>query len=340
MTGDALLRDAHAVLLPAFEEIPGPGEVEGFLGAGGVALLLGMSRAEFVARRMAPARIALETPAAFAALAGRARAAAGGPVLIAIDYEIGGLQRLHRLGPALARPAAALAMAEDEVEGFGAAAARAARALGITLILAPVLDLAGPGPWLAGRCLAAAPEAVARVAAAFIRGLQGQGVAATAKHFPGHARLAGDPFDDPALSLEGPRAMLAPGLLPFRSAIAAGVRAVMTGPVPVTALDPGEPASTSAAVIGQLRAEMGFSGLVISDDLDLPATLRGRGLEATALAGLDAGADLLLLAAGPGAAHATRTARAIAAAAAADAARRMRLAAAAAAVRGLARDLR
>jgi beta-N-acetylhexosaminidase len=81
--------------------------------------------------------------------------------------------------------------------------------------------------------------------------------------------------------------------------VAAGVRAVMTGPVVVPAIDAAEPASTSAATVGLLRRELGFDGLVVSDDLDTPATTRGRSLLETVMAALDAGADLLLLPGGP-----------------------------------------
>ena len=73
----------------------------------------------------------------------------------------------------------------------------------------------------------------------------------------------------------------------------------MTGPIPVEAVDPLEPSSTSPAVVGMLRWTLGFDGLIVSDDLDLPGTLRGREVADAAVASLRAGVELLLLASGP-----------------------------------------
>ena len=85
---------------------------------------------------------------------------------------------------------------------------------------------------------------------------------------------------------------------PFRAAIDAGVRAVMVGPALVPTIDPQQPASTSAPVVSLLRNELGFMGVVISDDLDEPSIARGRSVPDTAVASLAAGVDLLLLAGG------------------------------------------
>ncbi|RVC79984.1 glycoside hydrolase family 3 protein, partial [Mesorhizobium sp. M4A.F.Ca.ET.022.05.2.1] len=74
---------------------------------------------------------------------------------------------------------------------------------------------------------------------------------------------------------------------------------IMTGPIPVDAIDPAEPSSTSAKVVAMLRGSHRFQGLIVSDDLDLPGTLRGRTVPETAVASLKAGVDLLLLAGGP-----------------------------------------
>jgi len=82
-------------------------------------------------------------------------------------------------------------------------------------------------------------------------------------------------------------------------AIASGVKAIMTGPSPIDAVDPGEPASTSEVIVHKLRADLSFSGLIISDDVDLRGTLRGRMVPEVAVKALKAGVELLLLAGGP-----------------------------------------
>ena len=285
---------------------------------------------------MSRARAERETAELFRGYAREARAAADAPVLIAIDYEIGGVHRLHDLGPQLSDPSAALAMSDDQLEEFGRAAGSAAKSLGINFFLAPVLDiLGGPNPWLANRCLAADPPAVGRITAAFVRGVQREGVAATAKHFPGHHRVKTDPFDDPSARVPGSRADLEPGLTPYRAVIAEGVKAVMTGPVPTDGMDPNQPSSASPIVVRALREEFGFRELIVSDDIDLPGTMRGRTLAEVAVAALSAGVELLLLAAP----QADAIAMSIAEAVRSGQLSRSKLARAADAVRRLARDV-
>ncbi|WP_028922297.1 glycoside hydrolase family 3 N-terminal domain-containing protein [Pseudonocardia acaciae] len=287
-----LAEDAHAVLLPVLDGLTLPAWAEDFLRAGGRALLLGETREEYVARRMSEHRRRTERAEAFTALARRAAETAGAPVLIAVDQEPDGIQRLHGLVAPLSEPAA-------EPVAAALATAADARALGVTMFLSPVLDvLTGENPWLAGRTMAADPAEVARLGAAFIQGTQAAGVLAVAKHFPGYRALPADPAVTDT-ELHGTLADLEPGLAPFRAAIDAGVAAVMLGPATVTALDAQQPASTSPPVTRLLRNGLGFTGLIVTDDLDAPATARGRSLTDTAVAALTAGADLLLLAGGP-----------------------------------------
>jgi beta-N-acetylhexosaminidase len=176
---------------------------------------------------------------------------------------------------------------------------------------------------------------VGRIAAAFVRGAQGEGVAATAKHFPGHHRVDTDPFGDPSVRVPGSRADLEPGLAPYRAVITAGVKAVMTGPVPTDGMDPDQPSSTSPVAVRALREEFGFGGLIISDDIDLPGTMRGRNLAEVAIAGIAAGVEPLLLAAAQAETIATALAEAVRSGRIAP----TRLARAADAVRRLARDV-
>jgi beta-N-acetylhexosaminidase len=298
-TIDSVLRDAYAVLLPAYADIVFDEKSRSFFQSGGVAALLGSTRNEYVDRRMSAERIASETPEGFRSYAAQAERLAG-PVLIAVDHEIGGVHRLHGLAPLLRHPSAALKMSSEEIETFGRESAAAAAKLGVNLFLAPVLDaVSGPNPWLANRSLSSDPEVVATVTSAFISGVQSGGVAATAKHFPGFRITVEDPFHSETVTVPGSIAELAPGFAPYRAAINVGVKAIMTGPVPVDAIDPDQPASTSRKVVDLLRIELGFTGLIISDDLDLPGTLRGRTVPDVAVESLRAGVELLLLASGP-----------------------------------------
>ncbi|MEV6823680.1 glycoside hydrolase family 3 N-terminal domain-containing protein [Amycolatopsis sp. NPDC051102] len=289
-------RAAHAVLLPVAGELTAEPWLRDLVGRGTRAVLIGETRAEYVARAMTPERRAAESAADFGAFTAELADAAAEPLLFAVDQEPWGIARLHDLVPAFPAADVLSGLPDEEIAVAAAAVASAARALGVTVFLAPVLDvLSGENPWLTGRTLPFGHAEVGRIAAAFVTGVQGAGVLAVAKHFPGHPELALDPaLHDTTLAASVPA-----NLHPFRRVVAAGVRAVMTGPVVVPAIDPAEPASTSAATVGLLRRELGFDGLVVSDDLDAPATTRGRSLLETVMAALDAGADLLLLPGGP-----------------------------------------
>ena len=228
----SIRRNAQAVLLPAFGDLAFDAAKRAHFGDGGVSILLGCTRAEYVARRMSGERVAQERVNDFLDLHGRIREIAE-DALMTIDYELGGVHRLHQLGPQLRHPQDAAALSTQELEVHGRAAGEAARCLGITLVLAPVLDVVmGENPWLKNRTVSSDPVEVARCTSAYVRGLQSAGVAATAKHFPGHSHLPLDPFDSAKTRVTESREVISAGLAPFRSAVASGVKAVMTGPVP------------------------------------------------------------------------------------------------------------
>jgi beta-N-acetylhexosaminidase len=292
------LRNAYAVLLPAIAGTDVETNFGDFLRSGGRAILLGETREEYVARRMSGERKTRETPETFRQELANAHAKYG-PHIVAVDEELGGIQRLDHLVPPLPTAATAASMSDEQIEATCFATARAARALGVTLFLAPILDVVtGSNPWLAGRTLGRDIETVGRIGAAYVRGVQRAGVVAVAKHFPGYSDLEGDPalLD---VSLRVPADEVWERAEPFSRAIAAGVQAIMTGPAPVAAVDEQYAASTSATLIRRLKEQFGFSGLVITDDIDAPATMRGGSLEQAAVSALTAGADLLLLANGP-----------------------------------------
>ena len=225
----------------------------------------------------------------------RAAARAGGhPLLVVTDQE-GGVVRRFRWAP----PAASA----DELGGLGEAAirrrgretARALERLGVDIDLAPVADVpAGRESFIARqrRGFSPVPTRTAKGVTAFAAGLLDGGIAPTLKHFPGLG-LATVSTDEAAVEIEADEAALAPGLLPYRRAIAAGVApVVMVGNATYSALG-GQPAALSPPVLALLRG-LGFGGVTITDALEPLATTHHVALETAALRAARAGVDLLL----------------------------------------------
>ena len=217
----------------------------------------------------------------------------GRDVLVAIDEEGGDVTRLEAADGSSFPGALALGVVDDPAltEAVAAAIAAELAGAGVNLNLAPVADAnTNPqNPVIGVRSFGADPELVARHVAAFVRGTQRQRIAACAKHFPGH----GDTAADSHLDLPTAGGSLDDALLPFRAAIAAGVRAVMTAHVLVPELD-SVPATLSPRILTTLlREELGFQGLVITDALEMRAISDGVGVEEAAVRALAAGADAL-----------------------------------------------
>lgn len=294
MSGE-LLRAAYSVLLPAIGDLNLDEPVRRHLSRGGVSVLLGETRDEYIGRAMTQARRDAETQTKLASLTQHVAALAGGPVLIAVDQELGGIERLHQLVPAIPSRAQLKDLSAEVIEQRCYEMATVARRLGVNLFLAPIVDVVtGINPWLLNRHLGDDPVQVSRISCAFIRGVQRAGVIAMAKHFPGHYATE----HDQAIALatvHGPLELLDDNLQVFRQVIGAGVQAVMPGPAVFPAIDSDQSASTSAKVIALLRDTLGFDGLIISDDLDAVSILRGNTLTDTAVASLAAGAHLLLV---------------------------------------------
>lgn len=185
-----------------------------------------------------------------------------------------------------------LALAAGEVVG------REARATGIELAFAPTADVnSNPAnPVINVRSFGEDPERVGALASAFARGLQREGVAATAKHFPGQ----GDADTDSHIALPVVRADLARldsvELVPFRRVVAGGIAGVMTGHIALPAVDgDSTPATLSPRIVGTLlRDSLGFRGLVVTDALAMEAVGVGYTVERSAVLAVQAGADLLL----------------------------------------------
>jgi beta-N-acetylhexosaminidase len=222
-------------------------------------------------------------------------------VLIAIDEEGGDVTRLaHRTGSPYPGNAALGTIDDPELtRTLYAAIGADLVGAGINLDLAPTVDVntAADNPIIGTRSFGADPARVARHAAAAIAGLQSTGVAACAKHFPGHGATRADShLELPTVDAE-PAVLRQRDLPPFAAAVAAGTQAIMTAHIRVPALTGADPATFShAALTDLLRGEYGFHGAVITDALEMKgATLAAGGIGEAAVLALGAGADLLCI---------------------------------------------
>ncbi len=228
----------------------------------------------------------------------QAAAPAGrGKLLITTDQEYGFVTRI-RSGMLQLPAAMAMGAADrpDLTQAAWSAVGEELAAIGINVDNAPVADVIGPAGnrVIGSRSFGSNPGAVAPQVVAAVRGLQGSGVAATLKHFPGHGNTTVDSHTDlPVLSQS--REQLEADLAPFRAGIEAGAKIIMTGHLDVQAIDPGTPATFSQRVlIDLLRTELGFTGVVVSDALNMASARQWPDGEAAVRAIL-AGNDLLLM---------------------------------------------
>jgi beta-N-acetylhexosaminidase len=221
--------------------------------------------------------------------------------LVAIDEEGGDVTRMEAAAGSSYPGNLALGAAGDVQLTRAVAASLGAElaAAGIDLDLAPVADVnSNPdNPVIGVRSFGDDPELVAAHVTAFVTGLQSAGVGACVKHFPGHGDTAVDSHRGlPVVS--GGAGGLEIALRPFRAAIAAGVRAVMTAHLVVPELDP-EPATVSRAILtGLLRERLGYAGLVITDGIEMAAIRNTIGLAEGTVRAVDAGADAICVGGG------------------------------------------
>ncbi|MFL5871506.1 MAG: glycoside hydrolase family 3 N-terminal domain-containing protein [Solirubrobacterales bacterium] len=245
-------------------------------------------------------------------LAQAARKAGYPEPLVAIDQEGGDVKRLPDEPPDIAPSAIAKAGGAQAARAQGLVTGNALSRLGIDVDLAPVLDLGEPDSFVSSRTFGDDPSQVAGLGLAFADGLADADVAATAKHFPGLG-LATDDTDAGPSTVDASRADLAPGLEPFRAAIGASVPLIMVANATYPAYDAARPASVSPKLIGGLlRDELGYDGVVVTDDLGAGA-LAGAGIDEAeaAVEAARAGADLLLFALDDGSAARRALVRAV-----------------------------
>jgi beta-N-acetylhexosaminidase len=232
------------------------------------------------------------------ALTTRLREAAGRDIVLALDEEGGDVTRLDTTRGSSSPGAAALGHLDDVTTTeavYRHLGARCGRA-GVTLNLAPVADVnIDPlNPVIGVRAFSDDPAVAARHAAAAVRGIESTGVAACLKHFPGHGATQSDSHHEVAVLDRTRDEIEAVELLPFRSGIAAGARAVMTAHLRVPSLDPSALATVSRPITTELlRGELGFTGTVVTDALEMRALAGTVGVVEGFVQALLAGADAI-----------------------------------------------
>ncbi|MFF7014630.1 MULTISPECIES: glycoside hydrolase family 3 protein [Streptomyces] len=287
-TTDTLTRDALAVLQPGFTGTTAPDWLLRRVGEGLTSVgLFGRN---------------IESPGQLAALTARLRSERD-DVLVAIDEEGGDVTRLE-VNEGSSFPGNFALGSVDDVDLTRAVAHELGRRLaacGVNLNWAPSADVnSNPGnPVIGVRSFGADTALVARHTAAYVEGLQAAGVAACTKHFPGH----GDTAVDSHLAM--PRidvdldTLHARELLPFRAAIAAGSKSVMSAHILLPALDPDRPATLSPQILtGLLRQELGYDGLIVTDGVEMEAISKTYGIERGSVLAIAAGADAICVGGG------------------------------------------
>ncbi|MEV8043477.1 glycoside hydrolase family 3 protein [Streptomyces griseoluteus] len=285
---DTLTRDALTVLQPGFTGTTAPDWLLRRLGEGLASVgLFGRN---------------IVSPEQLSALTAQLRAERP-DVLVAIDEEGGDVTRLEaRTGSSF--PGNHALGAVDDVDLTQAVARELGRRLaacGVHLNWAPSADVnSNPdNPVIGVRSFGADTGLVARHTAAYVTGLQSAGVAACTKHFPGHGDTAVDshhalPRIDVAADV-----LQARELAPFRAALAAGTRAVMSAHILVPALDPDRPATLSRPVLTDLlRGELGYQGLIVTDGMEMRAVSGTYGIEHGSVLAVAAGADAICVGGG------------------------------------------
>jgi len=229
------------------------------------------------------------------------------PPWVSIDQEGGRVARLK--SPFTEWPPMATLGRSANValtERFARALAAELKAVGITLDYAPVLDVhTNPkNPVIGDRALAATARDVALHGSAIVRTLQSEGIAACGKHFPGHGDTSTDSHHELPLVEHPPERLRETEFLPFKAAIDAGVATIMTAHVLVPSLDDRRPATLSKRIVhDMLRQELGYEGVILSDDLEMKAVAAEYAVPQSAVMAIDAGCDGVLICSGDHAAQ-------------------------------------
>jgi beta-N-acetylhexosaminidase len=243
----------------------------------------------------------ITTPTALIALTAQlhAAAAAGGQprLLIAVDQEGAPIKRIPWAPPTLSAPQMGRLGSASIARAQGASTAAALSGLGIDVDLAPVADVPASTAsfmYRAGRTFSFSATRTALLADAFASGLESRGVVPAMKHFPGIG-FATRNTDAYVVTIRASRAALAPGLLPYRTAIRHAIPLIMLSNVTYPAYDPRNGAGWSHAIgVTMLRHDLGFTGVTITDSLDGTAKARGLWTRVLAVSAARAGTDMIL----------------------------------------------
>ncbi|MGW6964512.1 glycoside hydrolase family 3 protein [Streptomyces zaomyceticus] len=285
---DTLTRDALTVLQPGFVGTTAPDWLLRRIGEG-------LSSVGLFGRNIV-------SPEQLAALTAQLRAERD-DVLVAIDEEGGDVTRLEvKQGSSF--PGNYALGSVDDVELTRAVARELGRRLaacGVDLNWAPSADVNSnaENPVIGVRSFGPDPDLVARHTVAYVDGLQGVGVAACTKHFPGHGDTNVDSHDAlPRIDVDL-ATLHSRELVPFRAAVAAGTKAVMSAHILLSALDPHRPATLSPQILtGLLRQELGFEGLIVTDGMEMQAVAATYGIERGSVLAIAAGADAICVGGG------------------------------------------
>ncbi|MFH8558470.1 MULTISPECIES: glycoside hydrolase family 3 protein [Streptomyces] len=219
-------------------------------------------------------------------------------LIIAIDEEAGDVTRIESATGSTRPGNFALGAVDDPelTESVARDLGRQLHAAGVSLDYAPSVDVnSNPdNPIIGVRSFGIDSAVVSRHTTAWVRGLQSAGVAACAKHFPGHGDVAVDSHHGLPSYDAGLDQIAAQALPPFRAALDAGVRAVMSGHLLVPAYDPDRPATLSHRILnGLLREELGFDGLIVTDAIEMGAVTHRYGIDGATVKAIAAGADAI-----------------------------------------------
>jgi beta-N-acetylhexosaminidase len=216
------------------------------------------------------------------------------PLIVAVDQEGGRVSSAPWV--TYHPPAAAVGQSGDpaRAQRIAEEIGRQLDAVGVNTDLAPVVDT-GFGAAIGDRSFGSDPHLVSKMGAAAIRGFEAAGIISTAKHFPNHGAAKVDSHTGLPVVDHDMQTVLSYDLPPFKQAVKAGVPTVMGGHLLYPAIDPERPASLSPKAIQLLRQEVGFEGVIITDDLAMEGAKQRGTVAQAAVKAVSAGADMLII---------------------------------------------
>ena len=220
------------------------------------------------------------------------------PLFVAVDQEGGGIASAPWVAPEPSAAEVGRGGDPDEARHIALRMGRQLLRAGINTDFAPVVDT-GFGAAIGNRSFGENPELVARMGAAAVEGFEEAGIVSAAKHFPNHGPATSDSHVSLPVIRHDDKKLRTHDLPPFEAAIDAGVPMVMVGHLVYPAIDPERPASLSGDALSMLRGDLGFDGVVVTDDLAMAAATGGGSVADAAVEAVGAGADLLIVSSAP-----------------------------------------